>query len=452
MKKMFVGSCLVVCLLVAGLAGCAEQKPTPTPTSVNVEQRAVQVVERMENGTLSAVFSSWFTSTIQSATSATQLEGVWAQLEAQQGTFQNITGVRNASVQNYTNVFVTCLFDQQNALDCQVTFDQAGLIAGLHFVPSDLSGEYRPPSYANTSAFTESNVTVGAGSEWPLPGTLGMPKGAGPFPAVVLVQGSGPNDRDETILANKPFKDLAWGLASQGIAVLRYEKRTKQFGALIAKNLENLTVWDETVQDAQRAVALLRSTPGINQSKIYVLGHSLGGMVAPRIAENGTGIAGLIMLAAPARHLEDLVLNQTIYLANLDGNVTSAEAEAIQNTTLFVEKVHSMNLSPGVVFIGAEKAYWDDLEGYNQVKTAQNLSLPMLFLQGKRDYQVNYTYDFLRWQAALGSKQGVTFHSYENLTHLFMQGSVPSSPQDYAVPGNIPALVIDDIASWVKNG
>src|SRR5437868_1155092 len=76
----------------------------------------------------------------------------------------------------------------------------------------------------NRDTFDEREVTVGKG-EWELPGTLGLPKGSGPFPAVVLVQGSGPQDRDETMGVNKPFQDIAWGLASNGIAVLRYDKR-----------------------------------------------------------------------------------------------------------------------------------------------------------------------------------------------------------------------------------
>ena len=139
------------------------------------------------------------------------------------------------------------------------------------------AAEYRPPDYVARASFSEQQVTVGADSEWALPATLTLPAGKGPFPAVVLVHGSGPNDRDETQGPNKPFQDLAWGLGSQGIAVLRYDKRTLVYRGKLGA-LPNITVKEETVDDALAAVALLRQTPGIDPKRIFVLGHSLGGI------------------------------------------------------------------------------------------------------------------------------------------------------------------------------
>ncbi len=187
-------------------------------------------------------------------------------------------------------------------------------------MPAQVVTEYEPPSYVDTSAFTESEVTVGSG-EWALPGTLSMPVGEGPFPAVVLVHGSGPNNRDEGFGPVSPFKDLAWGLASRGIAVLRYDKRTLVYQAELAAGGGDLTIEDETIDDAAAAVELLLNTEGIDPQAVFVLGHSLGGMVIPRIAAAAPDARGFIVLAGPARPMEDLILEQTEYILGLDGEL-----------------------------------------------------------------------------------------------------------------------------------
>ena len=151
-----------------------------------------------------------------------KIEAVWSkQLPAQVGAFKQQGPARREQLQGYEIVLVTCSFEK-TLLDARIVFDKAGKIAGLNFVPPAPPAKYEPPAYADASKFEETEVTVGTG-EWALPGTLTVPKGAGPFPGLILVHGSGPNDRDETLGPNKPFKDLAWGLATRGIAVLRYE-------------------------------------------------------------------------------------------------------------------------------------------------------------------------------------------------------------------------------------
>src|SRR5215831_9873048 len=165
----------------------------------------------------------------------------------------------------------------------------------------------QPPPKPSSNRFTEEAVTVG-GDEWALSGTLSMPIGpiAG---AVVLVHGSGPNDRDETVGANAPFRDLAWGLADRGVAVLRYEKRTRAHAAQLA-TVETFTVREETTDDAIRAAALLRAHDRIDPKRIFVLGHSLGGTVAPRIAAEDRALAGIVIMAGSTRPLADVARDQ----------------------------------------------------------------------------------------------------------------------------------------------
>ncbi len=275
-----------------------------------------------------------------------------------------------------------------------------------------------------------------------------MPNSAGPFPAVVLVHGSGPNDRDETIGPNKPFKDLAWGLATRGIAVLRYEKRTKQCPSQMIASLATLTVNEEVVNDALAAVEVLRGVPGMDPDRVFVLGHSLGGTVAPRVAARDPRLAGLILLAASARNLADLMVEQNEYLVSLDGTVTADEAQALAELRQQAARVKALDFQEGETILGAAEAYWADILAYDPIATAKSLAAPLLILQGERDYQVTMV-DFAAWQSGLAGRAGVTFKSYPSLNHLFMVGSGQPSPTEYDVAGNVAREVVDDIAAWI---
>src|SRR5262249_55418789 len=159
------------------------------------------------------------------------------------GALKSCDATRVQSVGSLQVTLTLCEFDRAK-LDAQIVFDRNGRIAGLRFrPPAAPAAPYSPPAYVTPASYTETEFTVGA-HDWPLPGTREMPVGAGPFPALVLVQGSGPNDRDETLFGNKPFKDLALGLASRGVAVLRYDKRTKVYQAKLA-GVPGLTVTEE---------------------------------------------------------------------------------------------------------------------------------------------------------------------------------------------------------------
>ena len=325
-------------------------------------------------------------------------------------------------------------------------------LAELLLAEAPKPAAYQPPSYAVPSMFNEHEVAVGAGTQWSLPGTLTLPTGDGPFPAVVLVHGSGPNDRDEAIGPNKPFQDLAWGLASQGIAVLRYDKRTRVYPAQFVA-IPNATVKEETIDDALAAVALLRNTPNIDQHRIFVLGHSLGGMLVPRIglADQGS-IAGLIVFAGATRPLEDEWVRQYEYIYGLKGQITpqqKAEIDGYKQQAARVKQLTSADLNSKERLLFVPPSYWLDLRGYFPPEVATKLKQPILILQGERDY--NVTMDAFRdWQRTLEKRPTVSFKSYSKLDHLFLEGSGPASDADYALPRNIPKYVVDDIVTWIK--
>ena len=313
-----------------------------------------------------------------------------------------------------------------------------GLVAGMFFLPGEVAWDR--PAYSKPDSFRERAVTVGDG-QWKLPGTLTVPAGQGPFPAIVLVHGSGPNDRDETVGGVKVFKDLAEGLASRGVVVLRYEKRTRQYGSAMAA-LASFTVEQETEEDAVKAAALLRAQPEVNPKRVFVLGHALGGYVAPRIAEEDGKLAGLIILAGNVRPMEDLVVEQAEYLGVSADNLKTAKAVAA--------KVKSLEPgdedSPPVM--GLPVAYWLDLKGYDPAAQSKKLAIPMLILQGERDFQVTMK-DFALWKTAVGASKGVIMHSYPALNHLLVAGEGKSTEAEYRKPGHVAPEVIDDIAKFV---
>lgn len=389
----------------------------------------------------------YFDSAMKAALPANKLQEAWQSLVARIGPFQRQLGSRAEKLGQYDIAFVTCEFDR-GAMDVKLVFNSNQQITGLFFVPNE-EATYKPPAYAQLDTFLELAVQVGSGVA-SLPGTLTLPAGNGPFPAVVLVHGSGPNDRDETLGPNKPFRDLAWGLASRGIAVLRYDKRTKVHPEEFALPF---TVKEEVTDDAIAAVSLLRQTAKIDTRKIYVLGHSLGGMLVPRIGSLDPKIAGAIVMAGLSRPFEEIFIPQVRYIASLDGAIDAEEEAQIEAIAQQVARIKDPDLQSAPdteILLGAPPSYWLDLRGYHPPAIAQKLSQPMLILQGERDYQVTLE-DFQGWQKALSERADVTFKTYSDLNHLFIAGKGKSTPDEYQIAGNVAESVVNDIADWIKN-
>jgi fermentation-respiration switch protein FrsA (DUF1100 family) len=266
------------------------------------------------------------------------------------------------------------------------------------------------------------------------------------------VHGSGPHDGDETIGPNKPFRDLAWGLASRGIAVLRYDKRTLTHGQKMATMADRITVKEEVVDDAASAVGVLQSTDGVHPGKVYLLGHSLGAYLAPMIAGQTPDLAGLTLMAGNTRPMEDLIVEQYTYLANLDGSVSPDEQKELDKIKDQVARVKDPSLSPETppseLPLGLPASYWLSLRNYRPGEAANELDKPVLALQGGRDYQVTMD-DFDGWKEALSSKNA-TLKLYPSLNHLFMEGTGPPTPDEYGSVGHVAEEVINDIAAWLK--
>ena len=440
---------LMLSLASVVFAAALLQTPSSVAPPPDATAHARAVLSAIAAGEFGKVEAD-FTSEMRAALPSGRLSAMWAALQGQAGAYKSCgTEPRVIRIGDKEMVITACAFERAT-IDVQFAFDSSGRISGLAFRPGASAVSYSPPPYATASAYAETEKTISS-KEWTLPGTLTLPAGVRSAAAVVLVHGSGPGDRDATIGSSKPFKDLAAGLASRGIAVLRYDKRTRVHAAKLTA-VPDFTVQQVVIDDVLEAVKTLRVEPGIDPAHIFVLGHSLGGMLAPRIWLADPAIAGVIVLAGPARPLEDAIVAQSRYLAAADGTTSAEEQRAIDDVETLAGSVRALkpeDAKSGRMIAGAPAWYWLDLRGYDPTAAAAKVKAPMLILQGGRDYQVTAE-EFEKWKAALGARRDVTFHSYPQLNHLFIAGAGPSLPAEYLVAGHVAEEVVRDIANWIQ--
>ena len=288
--------------------------------------------------------------------------------------------------------------------------------------------------------------------EWLLPSIYSQPTGSGPFPAILLLHGSGAQDRDGRVGACQPLKDIADGLASRGIAVLRFDKRTLHYRKRLALKPEELTTEDECTRDAVAMLGILRMLPGVDRNKLYVAGHSLGGALLPRIVAREDRVAGMIMMAAPARPISTLIYEQARHLLTAQGESEAGADEKLAPLKAQVDRANgpllTRNTPASELPLGLGANYWIDLRGYQPAVQAASLAKPCLILQGERDYQVTLK-DFDMWQEALMHNPGSRFRSFPLLNHLFVRGEGPSLPDEYNRPGWVDGAVIEAITQWI---
>ncbi len=396
-----------------------------------------------------------------------ELEGVWAmspQMEAavaslggisglakQMGTLGTVEKIGSAyeeAVQGYKAFQIPCTFSAMSLN--LVLIVQDGAFAGL------TTGAYRegPEERVESEIYNRIDLALPVPSlNGELPGELTVPRGEGPYPAVILLQGSGSSDKDESIGSLKPFRDIAEGLAEKGVAVYRFDKRSYTYGAEMAAD-KQITLKDEYLEDAVNAVQLVAGQEKIDPDRIFVLGHSEGGIAVPAVARElrqaPVKACGFIMLAASPRPLDELMREQYDFLYSLMPEVT--EEQQAEKDMVFAEldKLKDPDsLTEDDKVVGVYSSYWKWLAAYDIMRAVEEITEPVLLLQGEEDYQVTMV-DFEMWKEALGDRENWQMISYPGLTHLFMRGLKSEGSAVYAREGKVDARVIEDIAAFVN--
>jgi len=383
------------------------------------------------------------------------LSGKWKDQTTQYGPLLKYSFAQKDKWRAYDIIIINCEFAKAD-FDAEVLIDKDNKISGLFFTVL-----YQKPSYDVPERYREQEVEFGDPA-WALPGTLTLPAGKGPFPVVVLIHGLGAHDRDESLGPNKPFRDLASGLAARGVGVFRYVKRTRQHpqkvnivSAMLEKIREiGFAFQEETILDAVEAVFFLRRMEGqVDGDSIFLLGHSMGGALLPRICMEVGGLKGLIVMSGPTRALEDVILSHEQYLVSVDGKVTADEKKRIDELKVKVARVKDPELprtTPNTDLpMDLSYHYWMDIRGYKPAEMAKQLNYPMFVLQGGKDFQVSDK-DFEGWKKELAQRKDVQFKLYPGLNHLFMKASDKPLEDYYNRPGNVELQVIEDIAKWIK--
>lgn len=429
-----------------------------TPALTGTAAVAAAFLEQLNDGDFAAAHKA-LSPNLQAALPLQGLQQIWQMAGQQAGALGKLLSAN--AVSNGVHDNVTFIFEGTSVpVDVTIRLDKDGLVDDFGLAPAQPPAAYIKPSYNDDSKYTEQEVVIGEGT-FALPGTLTMPVGEGPFPVLVLVHGSGPHDRDSTIGGVKPFRDLAVGLAAQNIAVLRYEKVTKEHNLKFALDPKQ-TLQRETVDDALEAVELLKGMEGIDPARIFVAGHSQGGMAVPKMIglDQAGDIAGAVILSAPSLGLADTLIEQQqevverVKSLGLPAEVTAAYEQSaaawIEIGKMVADPQNTVDHIPAN-FPLPQPYWWFEQKNYVPAETAKKQNLPLLIMQGENDWQVSME-QFDGWKQALQERKDVQFKSYPGVNHVLTAYEGVSIGAEYGQPANVAPAIIDDIAKWVNGG
>lgn len=429
-------------IVLSVFSGCGKKSSdNDAEGDIDLTEKSIVFAEEMAGGNFESTVAA-FDSTMKSALTAGQLSQAWSDTLSSIGRYKAVYDCEYETNENGSQVTVILEYEL-SGLKVLFSYDNSGKINGLWINYHNIPAQDDNPA---------GSIEIEIGNDpYKLSGILRMPSENGENPPVViLVQGSGASDYDETIGANKPFKDLSEGLSKNGIATLRYNKRFYQYPQAAE---ESITIQDEVIDDVNSAIEFIKGREELKESKIYILGHSQGGMLAPYIASINPDVAGIIIMAGSPRGLEDIILDQNIAAIDAMADKTEEEKEQLlEQVTEQIDMIKSLTDEDAqTTVMGIPASYWLSLGKIDTPEIFSELSIPMLIMQGSADFQVSADVDYKAWQDIPGEKMNVEFKLYEELNHLFMPTNGKMDISEYIIKSEVDGQVISDIADWINS-
>lgn len=443
----------LLCILITGLlllAGCGKAADPKLATD-----RAAQIAQMLRESKFAEVISQG-DAAFQAALPEYQLQQAWCQTALTLGEYREIVDTAITSQGSDTQAVVTLGYEK-GGLALTLGFDEEMLLTGLWVKPTEIQLPAATPAPL-PDGIQEEEVTFAADPALPLSGTLTLPKEQKePLPAVVLVHGSGQSDRNEAIGPNKPFRDIAHALAAQGIVVLRYDKRYYTYPEEGAALGSDLTLREEVLDDVAAAVQLLRADERIAAAQVFVLGHSMGGMLLPAILAEDPDLAGGISMAGSLRPLWEISYDQNQELAETiapqlskqQAAVLEQQMQQVESDITVLRSLSASMLGNSETLLGIPVGYWRSVEKYRGDRWIDKVNQPLLILQGEEDFQVFPDTDYPLWQQTLEGRDNARCVLYPGLNHLMMPGSGRRDTGDYQFQAAVDARVTTDIADFV---
>jgi uncharacterized protein len=412
----------------------------------DIESIATDISQHLTDNKIGKVHKT-FSKKTKKAFKKVYLNAAWKSIKKNNGKLVNVGKPSFSSLGGKSMATIPMDFEEAS-FNLVVTTNDLNEINGFRFTAL----EYETPAWAKNQVFGKERLYIETDT-LKLPGELILPETCNQCPVVILVHGSGPSDMNEgsSMSPNRLFLDLAYGFALNGIATIRYDKRTLKYPKQMS-GLDSFTIYDETINDAVSAIRKSKEYSFLDSSRIYVLGHSLGAYASPLIAQEANEIKGIVMLAGPYRPLHEIIPEQYAYIFGLDGDLSKREKKILSSVR---EEVKFINEETSTVsrlkVLGNNKMlpYFRQMNSYNPTVTLKNLSCRVLIAQGDRDYNVRHETEYNAYKSQLSNSNHIDFKLIPGANHQLIWGTKPSVPAEYIKPGHPSIKVIEDIADWI---